>query len=140
MNPKTEIGKLFITRAQGKFFILKLQERSDKDEALTLESPGVRQQVTEALISARKQLLQTAYQTIAMNEAKIENMLARKVVANPNELSGARPAGIATPAAANANANANAEATPANANAEKANTSNSNAKPAANAAKPVANK
>lgn len=140
MNPKTEIGKLFITKAQGKFFILKLQERSDKDEALTLESPGVRQQVTEALISARKQLLQTAYQTIAMNEAKIDNMLARKIVANPNELSGARPAGIATPAAANANTNANAEATPANANAEKANTaSNATAKPAANAAKPAAN-
>jgi len=140
MNPKTEIGKLFITRAQGKFFILKLQERSDKDEALTLESPGVRQQVTEALISARKQLLQTAYQTIAMNEAKIENMLARKVVANPNELSGARPAGIATPTPANANTNANAEAAPANSNAEKANVApNGNAKPAANAAKPAAN-
>ena len=140
MNPKTEIGKLFITKAQGKFFILKLQERSDKDEALTLESPGVRQQVTEALISARKQLLQTAYQTIAMNEAKIDNMLARKIVANPNELSGARPAGIATPAAANANTNAEAAPANSNANAEKANAApNGNAKPAANAAKPAAN-
>jgi len=142
MNPKTEIGKLLITKAQGKFFILKLQERSDKDEALTLESPGVRQQVTEALISARKQLLQAAYQTIAMNEAKIDNLLARKIVANPNELSGARPAGIATPAAANANTNANTEAAPANANvnADKANAApNGDAKPAANAAKPAAN-
>ncbi len=144
MNPKTEIGKLFITRAQGKFFILKLQERSDRDEALTLESPGVRQQVTDALISAKKQLLQAAYQTIAMSEAKIDNMLARKIVANPNELSGARPAGIAAPANANSNANANAGAAPANtnanSNADKANAApNGNAKPAVNAAKPAAN-
>ena len=144
MNPKTEIGKLFITRAQGKFFILKLQERSDRDEALTLESPGVRQQVTDALISAKKQLLQAAYQTIAMSEAKIDNMLARKIVNNPNELSGARPAGIAAPANANSNANANAGAAPANANAnsnaDKANAApNGNAKPAVNAAKPAAN-
>ncbi len=148
MNPKTEIGKLFITRAQGKFFILKLQERSDRDEALTLESPGVRQQVTDALISAKKQLLQAAYQTIAMSEAKIDNMLARKIVNNPNELSGARPAGIAAPANANSNANANAAVAPANAsantnantNADKANAApNGNAKPAANAAKPAAN-
>ncbi len=101
MSPEFKIGQITTTQAQGKFFILKLQERSDKDEALTLESPGVRQQVTDQLINSRKQLLTASYQAIAMNEAKIENFLARKVVENPNELSGARPAGAMTPAAAN---------------------------------------
>ncbi|MEZ5425289.1 MAG: SurA N-terminal domain-containing protein [Pyrinomonadaceae bacterium] len=92
MSPDFKVGQILPTPMQGKFYILKLQERSDKDEDLTLESPGVRQKVIDALISARKQLLAASYQAIAMNEAKIENFLARKVVENPNNLSGARPA------------------------------------------------
>jgi hypothetical protein len=119
-----------------------LQERGDKDEALTLDSPGVRQQVADALVNNRKQLLTASYQAIAMNEAKIENYLAKKVVDNPNELSGARPAGAATPAAANTNT---PEATPANTaantNAAPANTTSGAkpaATPAATAARPAA--
>jgi parvulin-like peptidyl-prolyl isomerase len=137
MNPQLQIGGIITTRSQGKLFILKLQERSDKDEAVTLESPGVRQQVIESLGNNRKQLLAASYQAVAMNEAKIENFLAKKVVENPNELSGARPAG----AAMAANTASNANAAPANA----ANVSNANANTAAkpdansNAAKPAAN-
>ena len=129
MNPQTPIGQIIPTPIQGKFYILKIQERSDKDENLTLESPGVRQQVTDSLINARKQLLVQAYAAIAMNEAKIVNNLAQKVVDFPNELSGARPANaapanVATPAANTPAANA------------PANTANSNT---ANATKPAAN-
>lgn len=141
MSPQLQIGGVITSRAQGKMFILKLQERSDKDEAVTLESPGVRQQVIESLGNSRKQLLAASYQAVAMNEAKIENYLAKKVVDNPNELSGARPAGAVT--AANTNTAQNANAAPANT----ANTANTNAnsaakaKPEANAnsAKPTAN-
>ncbi len=136
MSSQIQIGGVVTARSQGKLFILKLQDRSDKDEALTLESPGVRQQVIEQLGNNRKQLLAASYQAIAMNEAKIENLLAKKVVDNPNELSGARPAGASTPAAANTStpAPANTNAAPANAIAAPANT-----KPAANApVKPVA--
>jgi parvulin-like peptidyl-prolyl isomerase len=106
MNPNTPIGKMLVTRVQGKIFILKLQDRADKDEAVNLDSPGVRQQVTDSLVNSRKQLLAASYQAIAMNEARIENLLAKKVVENPNDLSGARPASVGTPAAtpvANAN-------------------------------------
>lgn len=117
MNPASQPGKMEITQSQGKFFILKLQERSDRDEALTLESPGVREQVQKSLVDNRKQLLAASYQAIAMNEAKIENFLARKVVDNPNELSGARPASAANTAApantAAGNSNANASGSPA---------------------------
>lgn len=125
MDPKTPIGQLQIAQTGGKFYILKLQERSDKDEDLTLESPGIRQQATDLLINARKQLLAASYQAIAMNEAKIENYLAKKVVDNPNELSGARPASAQTPitntnATVNSTANTNSAV---NANASvKANT------------------
>ncbi|MDQ3750170.1 MAG: hypothetical protein M3367_14340, partial [Acidobacteriota bacterium] len=99
------------------YFILKLQERSDKDENLTLESPGVRQKVTDSLVSARKQLLAASFQAMAMNEAKIENYLAKKVVDNPNDLSGARPASAETPMTntntdVNTNSNANVNTNP----------------------------
>jgi parvulin-like peptidyl-prolyl isomerase len=125
MNPQLQIGGIITTRAQGKFFILKLQDRSDKDEPVTLDSPGVRQQVIDSLLNSRKQLLAASYTAIAMNEAKIENFLAKKVVDNPNELSGARPAGASssTPAPATSNANTapvNANTSPlANANGGK---------------------
>lgn len=123
MNPNFKVGQVLPTPMQGKFYIFKLQERSDKDEELTLETPGVRQDVTDRLINARKQLLSQSYAAIAMNEAKIVNNLAQKVVDNPNELSGARPAGADMPANANtANTNANtANANAANANAKPAN-------------------
>jgi parvulin-like peptidyl-prolyl isomerase len=143
MNPAFQIGKIVTTKMQGKYYILKLQERSDKDEAMTLDSPGIRQQVTDELVKARKQLLSSSYQTIAMNEAKIENFLAQKLVANPNELSGARPAGAGD---ANSNTapkgNTSAPGNTANANNSAASTNpaaNAPAKPAANApAKPAA--
>ena len=128
MNPQTQIGAVVNTTMNGKFYILKLQERSDKDEELTLESPGVRQQVTESLNNARKQLLAASYQTMAMNEARIVNNLAQRVVENPNELSGARPAqpasanaNVANTATSNSNAAANTNTAPTNANTTNAN-------------------
>jgi parvulin-like peptidyl-prolyl isomerase len=136
MNPQFTVGR--ITNAvpiAGKIYIFKLQERVDKEENLTLESPQVRPQINELLVNNRKQLLAASYQAIAMNEAKIENYLAKKVVENPNELSGARPA-----AAANANTNS-APAPAASANAAPANMNSAvsaNAT-AANTAKPAAN-
>lgn len=124
MNPQFEVGR--VTNAlplQGKAYIFKLQERIEKDENLTLDNPTVRPQITQLLTDNRKQLLAASYQAIAMNEAKIENFLAKKVVDNPNELSGARPA-----AAANSNTAA-----------PSANTAPSNAAPANSAANSAAN-
>lgn len=119
----------------GKVYIVKLQERNEKDENMTLESPNVRQQINQMLVDNRKQLLSSSYAAIAMNEAKIENFLAKKVVENPNELSGARPAGMNTPPPntnTNANANTNTNVN-TNANAPKnANLTKPAAKPSAN--------
>lgn len=136
MNPSFAVGAITnVIPLNGKGYIFKLQERVEKEENLTLDSPGVRQQITDLLVNNRKQLLAASYQAVAMNEAKIENYLAKKVVDNPNELSGARPAGAATPAA---NTNANTAAANTNTAANTAN-ANANAKPAANTtAKPEA--
>lgn len=140
MNSSFAVGSVTnVIPLNGKGYIFKLQERIEKDEAMTLESPGIRQQIADILVNNRKQLLAASYQAIAMNEAKIDNLLAKKVVDNPNELSGARPAGAVTPAPANTNTTvpANANTAPA-ANANTA-AANANAKPVANApAKPEA--
>lgn len=109
----------------GKFYIFKLQERILKDEDQTLESPGVRQQITDSLVNARKQLLQASYAAVAMDEAEIVNYLAQKVVENPNELSGARPAGANDDAKKEEKSDANSNAN-ANANAEKKDEANAN--------------
>lgn len=120
MNEKFPVGQILPTPMQGKFFIFKLQERSLKDENLTLESPGVREKVIEQIVGSRKQLLSQSYAAIAMNEAKIENYLAQKVVNFPNDLSGARPASAEdanTNTNVNTNSAANADANAANSNA-----------------------
>lgn len=137
MNPQFAVGGITNpVPIEGKVFVFKLMERIEKDENLTLESPKVREQVTKSLIDNRKQLLSQSYAAQAMNEAKIENFLAKKVVDNPNELSGARPAPTGnenanTNTAANTNANANAN-TNANTNVKAdnkaVNTANANTK------------
>lgn len=135
MNPEFTVGRITnVVPINGRGYIFKLQERVEKEENLTLDSPQVRPQINELLVNNRKQLLAASYQAVAMNEAKVENFLAQKVVENPNELSGARPAAAAATPAADANAapsgSANTNATPA------VNTPANNA-PAAN--KPAAN-
>lgn len=121
---------------EGRYLILKVQRKQERDEDRTLESPGVRQEITDYLINARKQLLAASYQAIATNEARVENNLAKRVVENPNELSGARPAGSDIPAA-----NSNSNAAVSNSNSPAANSGNSNAAPsnAASVNRPAAN-
>lgn len=120
---------------EGRYLILKVQRKQEQDEDRNLDSPGVKQEISEYLTNARKQLLAASFQAMAMNQARIENNLAKRVVDNPNELSGARPA---QPANANTGATP-ANTAPVNANANAGNAasnsaSNSNAAPAANSA------
>jgi parvulin-like peptidyl-prolyl isomerase len=124
MNKMT-VGQVVprIVPAEGKLLFLKLTSRQEKDEDLTLNSPNVKGRVIEMLTGAKKQLLSAAYQARSMDEARIENYLAKQIVDNPNSLSGARPADpnagaspAATPAASPAVspvANTNAAASPA---------------------------
>jgi peptidyl-prolyl cis-trans isomerase SurA len=79
----------------GKWYIFKLAEKRLQTENLTLESPGVRQQITQGLIKQRKQILDAALLEVAMNEAKIVNNLAANMLNNPGNL-GLRPAAQGT--------------------------------------------
>ena len=93
----------------GKWYIFKLEEKRLQTENLTLESPGVRQQITQALTKQRSDILNAALLEVAMNEAKIVNNLAGTMLSNPSNL-GLRPASPGAPASTPATA---AAATPA---------------------------
>lgn len=77
--------------ASGKWYVFKLEEKRLSTENLTLESPGVRQQITQALIKQRGDILNAALLEVATNEAKIVNNLAGTMLNNPSNL-GLRPA------------------------------------------------
>ena len=77
--------------SSGKWYIFKLAEKRLQTENLTLESPGVRQQITQGLTNQRKQILNAALLETAINEAKIVNNLAANMLNNPSNL-GLRPA------------------------------------------------
>jgi peptidyl-prolyl cis-trans isomerase SurA len=91
----------------GRWYIFKLQEKHLTTENLTLESQGVRQQITVKLTDERKNILNAALVTVALSEAKIVNNLAVDMLSNPSNLGlrpasteAAKPAASATPAAA----------------------------------------
>jgi parvulin-like peptidyl-prolyl isomerase len=80
------------TNFRGKWYIFKLAEKRLQTENLTLDSPGVRQQITQGLTNQRKQILNAALLEVAINEARIINNLAANMINNPGNL-GLRPAG-----------------------------------------------
>jgi hypothetical protein len=97
----------------NKWYIFKLEEKRLQTENLTLESPGVRQQITQGLINQRKQILNAALLEVAMNEAKIGNNLAANMLNNPSNL-GLRPAAPgANPAATSGSQSPQQAASPA---------------------------
>ena len=77
--------------SSGKWYIFKLADKRLATENLTLESPGVRQKITQGLTNQRKQILNAALLETAINEAKITNNLAINMLNNPGNL-GLRPA------------------------------------------------
>ena len=87
----------------NKWYIFKLTDKRLQTENLTLESQGVRQQITVELTKQRKEILNAALSEVAMTEAKIVNNLAADILNNPGNL-GLRPAGYDPSKAAAANA------------------------------------
>jgi peptidyl-prolyl cis-trans isomerase SurA len=75
----------------GKWYIFKLEEKRLQTENLTLESPGVRQQITQALTKQRSDILNAALLEASLNESKIVNNMASTMLSNPSNL-GLRPA------------------------------------------------
>jgi peptidyl-prolyl cis-trans isomerase SurA len=98
-----------------RWYIFKLQSKQLQNENLTFDSPGVRQQITQALTDQRKQILNAALLEVAMAEAKIINNLASDMLAKPEMMSGMRqatPGTTGSPAAATPAAGPASSATP----------------------------
>ncbi|HET6892033.1 MAG TPA: SurA N-terminal domain-containing protein [Pyrinomonadaceae bacterium] len=95
----------------GRWYVFKLKRKQTETENRTLESPNVRQEITEALRSQRQQLLNLVLLEVAMVEAEIVNNLASGMLANPSNL-GLRPASPGTAASPAASA-AGQQSTPA---------------------------
>ncbi|HEY3026459.1 MAG TPA: SurA N-terminal domain-containing protein [Pyrinomonadaceae bacterium] len=109
----------------SRWYIFKLAERRLQNENLTLESPGVRQQITQSLVNAQKDILNGALLEVALSEAKVINNLAINMLNTPSNL-GLRPASregvppaaspaapAATPKPVSPSPEASASATPA---------------------------
>src|SRR5215831_18655052 len=108
----------------GKWYIFKLEEKRLQTENLTLESQGVRQQITVELTKQRKEILNAALLTVALSEAKVVNQFAANVLASPATLGGMRPASAdaakpSTPASSASPAAAKSAASPASSPAKK---------------------
>jgi hypothetical protein len=101
----------------GRWYIFKLQEKRLQTENLTLESQGVRQQITVALTNQRKEILNAALLEVALTEAKVVNTLASNMLSNPGNM-GLRPA--SSEAAKPGSSPAAATASPISAPAQKA--------------------
>jgi parvulin-like peptidyl-prolyl isomerase len=97
----------------GRWIILKLTDRRLQNQPQTLETPGVRDQIKQALISERQRVLGEALRVVAMNEAKVENYLAQDMIKNPSTLGGNQPASPNAAASPAASASPDASATPA---------------------------
>ena len=78
-------------QVSNRWYIFKLEERRLQTENLTLESPGVRQQITQALVKAQQDILNGALLEVALTEAKVVNNLAISMLNTPSNL-GLRPA------------------------------------------------
>ena len=92
-GPTMQIGSFTdpVHFSSGRWYIFKLEDKRLQTENLTLESPGVRQNITQALIKQRKDILDAALVEVALSEAKIVNNLAANMLNNPSNL-GLRPA------------------------------------------------
>ncbi|MCA1591502.1 MAG: SurA N-terminal domain-containing protein [Acidobacteria bacterium] len=95
----------------GRWYIFKLTNRQLQNENLSLDSPGVRDKIKEALISQRQTLLNEALLRTAMTDAQIVNNLAVGMLNDPSMLGGTQPVAgkpATTPAAASASPSASA--------------------------------
>jgi parvulin-like peptidyl-prolyl isomerase len=113
--------------SNGRWYIFKLAEKRLQNENLTLDSPGVRPQIAQALTNQRKEILNAALLIDAMSESKVVNNLARNMLNSPSNLGSMRPAAPANAASPAASTSPATSASPAASSASPASSSGSTA-------------
>jgi len=86
-----------IKDSAGRWHIFKVTGKQTETRDRTLDE--VRKEISDAILSQRKQIADAALQARARDEAKIENFLAQRMLENPNNFGVLRPAPGASPAA-----------------------------------------
>lgn len=89
-----------IKDSAGRWHIFKVTGKQTETRDRTLDE--VRKEISDAILTQRKQIADAALQARARDEAKIENNLAQRMLENPNSFGVLRPApaaGAASPAA-----------------------------------------
>jgi parvulin-like peptidyl-prolyl isomerase len=99
-----------IKDSAGRWHILKVTNKQSETRDRNLDDPSVRKEIQDGILGQRKQVLDTAIQARARDEAKIENFLARRMLDNPNSFGVLRPVSAANTGAASASPSPTAEA------------------------------
>ena len=94
--------------SNGRWHLFKLTGKQTETRDRTLDE--VRKEISDAILTQRKQIADAALQARARDEAKIENNLAQRMLENPNNFGVLRPAPGASAAASPA---ASPQASPA---------------------------
>jgi len=81
----------------GRWHVFKLTGKQTETRDRTLDDPNVKKEISEMILSQRKQIVAAAVQTRARDEAKIENYLAQRMLENPNSFGVLRPVPAVTP-------------------------------------------
>ncbi|MCI0339088.1 MAG: SurA N-terminal domain-containing protein [Acidobacteria bacterium] len=82
--------------AANRWHIFKLTGKQTEARDRTLDDPNVRKEISDTILSQRKQVVAAALQTRARDETKIENYLAGRMLENPNSFGVLRPVPAAT--------------------------------------------
>jgi peptidyl-prolyl cis-trans isomerase SurA len=95
---------------ENRWHILKVTGKQTETRERKQDDPDVRKEIQDGILAQRKQVLDTAIQARARDEAKIENFLARRMLDNPNSFGVLRPISTANTGAASASPSPTAEA------------------------------
>jgi peptidyl-prolyl cis-trans isomerase SurA len=95
---------------ENRWHILKVTNKQTETRERKQDDPDVRKEIQDGILAQRKQVLDTAIQARARDEAKIENFLARRMLDNPNSFGVLRPISTANTGAASASPSPTAEA------------------------------
>jgi peptidyl-prolyl cis-trans isomerase SurA len=85
-----------IKDSANRWHIFKLTAKQTETRDRTLDDQSVRKEISDAILSQRKQIVAAALQAKARDEAEIENYLAGKMLDNPNSFGVLRPVAAAT--------------------------------------------
>jgi parvulin-like peptidyl-prolyl isomerase len=80
-----------IKDSANRWHIFKLTAKQTETRDRTLDDQSVRKEISDAILSQRKQIVAAALQAKVRDEAEIENYLAGKMLDNPNSFGVLRP-------------------------------------------------